>query len=96
MKAFAEQFYKSPAWKNCRDGYMKKVSGLCERCLSQGLYEPAEIVHHKIHLTPQNIIDPSIALNYDNLEALCRNCHAKEHGSTKRYVIDEYGRVRTT
>jgi 5-methylcytosine-specific restriction endonuclease McrA len=48
--------------------------GLCVRC-----GRPGEIVHHKIHLTPQNINDPSIALGEDNLELLCRDCHAIVH-----------------
>lgn len=93
MKEYAERFYGSPAWKKCRDAYKKSVSGLCEQCLAKGLYNPAEIVHHKIHLTPENIIDPKVALNFDNLEALCRDCHGKAHGKEKRYSIDEFGRV---
>jgi len=36
-------------------------------------------VHHKIHLTPHNIDDPNITLSEDNLELLCRECHAIEH-----------------
>lgn len=47
---------------------------LCERC-----GEPAKIVHHKIWLTPKNIHEQSITLCWDNLEALCQDCHNKEH-----------------
>lgn len=36
-------------------------------------------MHHKIYLTPQNINDPFITLAADNLETLCRECHAIEH-----------------
>lgn len=32
---------------------------------------PGAIVHHKEHLTPQNINDPDITLSEDNLELLC-------------------------
>jgi len=55
---------------------------------------PGEIVHHKIHLTPENIHDPKIALNFDNLQLLCRDCHGKIHAKhQKRYKVDALGRV---
>ena len=94
MKQFAEKFYKSQAWKDTRDAYSKSVGCLCEKCKKKGLIVPGEIVHHKVHLTPQNINDPNVTLNWKNLELLCRECHAIEHGARqRRYTIDEYGRV---
>lgn len=73
---------------------MKYAKGLCENCLKKGLVVPAEEVHHKIHITPLNIDDPNITLNFDNLIALCRECHRKEHGARDyRYEVDEMGRV---
>lgn len=73
---------------------MKSVGGLCEKCLKEGRYEPGEIVHHKIHLTPQNINDPSISLNWDNLELLCRLHHGDEHSKrVRRYKVDALGHV---
>lgn len=94
MREFAESFYKGTAWKNCRKAYVKSVGGLCENCLKKGIYKPAEIVHHKIHIDPVNIYNPEVTLNFDNLEALCRNCHAEEHKQKKRYYTDmETGEV---
>lgn len=93
MKPWAEEFYKSKAWKDCRSAYAQSVGGLCERCLKEGKYRAGEIVHHKVQLTPVNICDPTVALSWDNLELVCRNCHAQEHGSKKRYRVDEMGRV---
>lgn len=94
MKDFAEHFYKSTAWKRCRRSYLQKVGGLCERCLAKGLYKPAVIVHHKVYLDPQTINNPEIALSYENLEALCRECHEDEHTKRKgRYRVDEWGKV---
>ena len=92
MQDFAKQFYSSPAWKQCRKAYRKSVGGLCERCLANGLYTPGEIVHHKIYITPSNITRPEIVLDWNNLELLCRDCHALEHGG-KRYKIDGDGNV---
>ena len=90
-------FYKTIKWKECRKAYMKYARGLCEECLKKGLITPAEIVHHKIHLTPENMNDPNIALNWDNLEAVCRPCHAEIHEGQnrkpRRYTVDLFGRV---
>ena len=55
MREFAKEFYKSKAWQRCRNGYAASMGGLCEDCLARGLYQPGEIVHHMIELTPENI-----------------------------------------
>lgn len=90
----ADRFYKSPAWKNCRAAYAKSKGGLCERCLKKGMYVPGEIVHHKIYINSDNINDPEVLLNWNNLELLCRGCHGLEHDSRKRrYTVDSMGRV---
>lgn len=94
MREFAKAFYSSNAWKNCREAYKKKARGLCEICLAAGRYTPGEIVHHKKHLTPENINDPAIALSFDNLQLVCRECHAAIHRSKiPRYFVDKYGHV---
>ena len=87
------QFYKTAAWVNCRNGYLKSVGGLCEKCKAKGLIVPAEIIHHKIHLNADNINDPSITLNPMNLEALCRQCHGEAHGNVKRFDVLPNGEV---
>lgn len=87
------QFYKTGAWVNCREEYLKKVGGLCEICLSKGMIVPAEIVHHKVHLNVENLYDPNISLCFDNLQAVCRDCHAKLHGKEKRFTVRADGTV---
>lgn len=97
MKQFAEKFYKSNAWKVCRDNYAASVGGLCERCLRRGMIVPGEIVHHKVELTERNITDPTVTLAWDNLELVCRDCHGQAHQKIRRrYIIDDEGRVMTT
>ena len=92
-------FYHSQAWKNTRRSYRQSVGGLCERCLAKGIITPAEIVHHKIPLTPDNMTDLNISLSWNNLQALCRQCHAEVHDemyakrSGRRYSIDKGGKV---
>lgn len=79
MKEFAKSFYKSKAWQRTRQSYAASVGYLCEECLRKGLCTPGRIVHHKIFLTPENINNPAITLSFDNLEMLCRECHAEKH-----------------
>lgn len=89
-----KRFYKSRAWQNCRAEYIASVGGLCERCESKGIIRPGKIVHHKEYISLENITDPSVLLNPDNLELLCMDCHNAEHfKDRKRYSIDEFGRV---
>lgn len=58
--------------------------------------EPAKIVHHKRWLNRDNINDTDITLNWDNLEALCQDCHNKEHHKSAprlRYRFDADGGI---
>jgi hypothetical protein len=94
LKDFARQFYSSKAWQKTREAYGKSKRNLCEVCLAKGIVTPAEIIHHKIELTPQNITDPSITLDWNNLQCVCRECHAVAHGARQnRWKLDELGRV---
>ena len=96
MKPWAEQFYNSDAWRTCRETFLQSKDYLCERCSTPHDPVAAKIAHHKIYLTKQNINDPYIALSWDNLEALCQDCHNKEHHRStrkKRYAFDEQGNL---
>lgn len=93
MKPWAEWFYKSNAWTECRYAFLVSKYFICERCSGA-----AVIAHHKIYLTPQNIHDPDITLNWDNLEALCQDCHNKEHHgdcehTAKGLAFNQYGEL---
>jgi len=74
MKDWAKKFYNSKTWRTCRKNYLATQYGLCERC-----HNPADVVHHKIYLTPGNINNPHTTLDPANLEALCQDCHNREH-----------------
>ena len=67
-------FYHRKARRKLSKAFLMSRYYICERC-----GKPAVIAHHKIHLTAANITDPNIALNPDNLEALCMDCHNAEH-----------------
>ena len=83
-----KQFYKSKQWQQTRDYILKRDNYLCCRC-----NKPGEHVHHKKRLTPENVNNPAIALNPDNLETLCHACHDQEHASEHgrgRIIQEEY------
>ena len=89
MKEYATSFYKGKAWQKVSRLYMTGQNYVCERCGGVGY-----ICHHKTYLTPENINDPAIALNPDNLECLCQACHNKEHhGQESRAIFDEAGQM---
>lgn len=109
MSSFASEdrkaqkaFYNSKAWIECRDAYRSQSKGLCERCLAKGIIKAGDHVHHKIRMSLEQLSNPEVAYNFDNLELLCAACHREEHKEEfkyhqkrrkRRYVVDEYGRV---
>lgn len=60
------------AWKRIRDHHVQEHP-LCEECLKQGIYKPAEEVHHIVPLNDGGTHARS------NLVSLCRSCHMKAH-----------------
>lgn len=82
-REFARPFYDSAKWEKCRTAYMSQVNWICERCGN-----PAALVHHKKYINESNIHDPAITLNFDNLEALCQECHNDEHVKAWRKPVD--------
>lgn len=87
-------FYVSGVWIDCARAY-RRAHPLCERCRARHEISTAEQVHHKIKLSPENINDPDVTLNWDNLEALCDKCHKAEHRKKRetRWTVDDEGHV---
>jgi 5-methylcytosine-specific restriction enzyme A len=86
-------FYSSIEWKRCREGYKKYRRYICERC---GNTSKKMIVHHKIHLDEDKILCPDVALDWNNLELLCIECHNKEHFKEDkmiRYRVADNGEI---
>lgn len=92
-KPFAKPFYNSKDWQACRDAYLseryKIDGGLCERCHT----EAGQEVHHVITLNPDNIHDPDITLNHENLMLLCRDCHFAMH---RELILENFKRKART
>ena len=103
-----KSFYNSKAWKQVKNNIWIKQHLLCNRCHKpvyvNGLsdYLPKEkrrtvIVHHKIYLDNENVYDDAIALNENNLEGICKECHELEHHQDQvtrsEYTFDEQGNL---
>lgn len=99
-REFAKPFYDSKEWQKCREAYIKYRKavdgGVCESCGEELGY----IVHHKVELSPENINDPDITLNFNNLKYDCLKCHNVTHNGAKdcatglvRYRFDDQGEL---
>ena len=89
---YARKFYSSKSWTAKSKSY-RQMHPLCERCLKKGIYEKSTCVHHKKHIDETNYQDAMILFGDDNLEALCDECHAKEHSHYTGYEFDENGQL---
>nr|DAY30360.1 MAG TPA: HNH endonuclease [Caudoviricetes sp.] len=85
-------FYQSTGWRKIRNTYLAMQNNLCERCAKKGVINTAKIVHHKVYININNIHDVNITMNFKNLEALCQDCHNKEHFKRKNR-FDENGNL---
>lgn len=91
-------FYGTRDWRKCSLDYLRSQQYLCERCRNRGEIVPAEIVHHIVHLTPANVHDANVSLNWSNLMAVCRKCHGELHGKndlSRRYIVTNDGRCHS-
>jgi len=67
--------------------------------MQRGIIQTADVVHHIVPLTEDTVTDINLSLNWDNLQALCRKCHAEVHDEIyrkrtgRRYVIAPDGSV---
>ena len=100
-------FYNTKAWKRNRVAYAISQHCICERCgrpvyvsgINDALPKNKRlryIVHHKVHLTDENMMDDSIAFDWNNLELLCIDCHNIEHyeqPTRSELMFDENGNL---
>lgn len=90
---YSKPFYNSKKWKELRLYVCESRHWTCEECGEFG-----DQVHHIIEITPDNINDPNITLNEDNLQLLCEECHnAKrkvERDIEDGLVFDENGNLK--
>lgn len=70
-----DKFYQSKEWQQLRQVKWVASDGLCEMCRAKGIIRSAKEIHHKIPIEE----DWSKRLDYDNLIALCSDCHNAQH-----------------
>lgn len=91
MGRYAEKhksFYNSTVWRELREQVLADNGYLCVECKRKGKIRHAKQVHHRVTLEQ----DMSKALEYDNLEPLCSECHNKVHerGSELQRFVEEW------
>ncbi len=82
------KFYNSTAWRKLSAYYAASKGWICERCKNKNVDFTKPIYgqlhcHHIQELTDDNIQNPDIALNEDNLILLCRVCHNRQHSDSE-------------
>ena len=75
---YSKAFYHSKEWEQVRQYVLMRDRYMCQHC-----GKPAQEVHHKIHISPDNLWDVKVTLNPDNLVSLCKDCHFEEHKQDK-------------
>ena len=68
-----KKFYSSRSWRKVRNKHIND-NPLCEECKDKGKVVEAEEVDHIVPLK----VDWSKRLDMDNLQSLCKSCHAKK------------------
>lgn len=66
------RFYYTQRWRNLRNWYISR-NPLCSMCLAHNRVTRAEIVDHI-----KEVKDGGDMWNVDNLQSLCRLCHAEK------------------
>jgi 5-methylcytosine-specific restriction enzyme A len=94
------KFYDSKDWKLIREEVKKRDNYECQECKRQGRLtidtndysESAKrkkiqlVVHHIKELENH----PHLALEEDNLETICVDCHNMEHGRSFKYKVPKW------
>jgi len=84
------KFYCSQDWRDLSFRLKIERGGKCERTGEIFTDMSQLIAHHKIELTVENVDNPQIALNPDNIEIISFTAHNREHrrfGNAKHVYI---------
>ena len=94
------KFYDSSDWKRLREEVKKRDNYEWQECKRKGIVriDTNEYSEHakrkKIQLVVHHIKElehhPELALEIDNLETICVDCHNKEHGRVFERKINKW------
>lgn len=65
------------AWKKIREAFLS-ANPLCVVCKERGRLTAATVAHHKVKITEGGTHD------WENMEALCQECHSRHHAKERR------------
>ena len=77
--------YNTTAWRKLRLAHVKQHP-LCEECLKNGKVTAGDSVHHKKSPFKGNDVNWNLFLDPDNLETICRECHARVHADESGHI----------
>ena len=80
--------YATPLWKKMRNTYMSEHP-ICEECLKRGKVTPAEDIHHIRSPFKGNEVNYDLLYGYENLMAVCKQCHQKIHNAKSQLTPEE-------
>lgn len=80
--------YNNTEWRKLRETYIKEHP-LCEDCLNEGKVVPAEDIHHIRSPFQNGECNKALLLDYNNLMALCKQCHNKRHNPNQAPKIQD-------
>ena len=80
-----ESFYTQTVWRKLRSTVIQEHISrdgalICDYCHSQIVAPYDAVCHHIVPLTEQNVNDPDISLNPENIMVVHHNCHNLIHG----------------
>jgi len=78
-----QKYYNTPIWKKLRAAKIRN-NPLCELCLKKNppVIRQTEEIHHRVFIDIDNP-DPVLIYDYDNLQSLCKECHANIHNNAR-------------
>jgi predicted kinase len=77
--AILQSFYVGKPWTKLRLVLIAERGPVCQKC-GKVITDPADVIgHHIIELTVENVNNPNISLNPDNILLVCGNCHEAIH-----------------
>lgn len=93
-KPWAMRLYQSKAWADLRQTLIAERGMRCEECGRIILRSSEIVADHIKELTPDNVTDPAVALNQENIKLICEDCHNRKHvrfGYVNKEVFIIYG-----
>ena len=78
MRVLRQSAYNNTTWRKMRDTFLHE-NPLCADCLAKGKVTPATSVHHIRSPFKGGEINWNLLLDYNNLMALCHECHGIRH-----------------